>query len=254
MHLSAAIARQPPTNGTLIDVMKLLHLQYDGVDWVARVVRYIVDLVQGDPAIGADGNVTDWAELLAVRPRTYLRMSLAMDLSMSSGRLPDKKDFLGRLDGVRLSRSARLLRSIAEPWEAAHVERKQLECAEDLRIVADQPLSIDTAALHSENLTTNNNNTTTTAAAAAPQTLQDLERADVSVDDATFADAFGTSDFSQEHSFSTTGDLGDFQSLSADLDDFFDPTMGEHVDTGESSGGSSSGMFEADLDIACLAG
>lgn len=273
IHLSAAIARQTPTNGTIIDVMKLMHLQYDGVDWVARVVRYIVDLVQGDPAVGSGGHhVTDWAELLAVRPRTYLRMSLAMDLSMSSGRLPDKTDFLARLDGVRLSRSARLLRSIAEPREnlragggglGAEEEEagEQRECRrpeEDrLRKATDhspphQAVSADgsSALQQSDNLGAGTVTTTDL------QTLQDLERPGVGVgDDTSFADAFGTSDFSQEHAFSAAaGDLGDFQSLSADLDDFFDPAMGEDADNDGSSGGSSTGIFEADIDsIACLA-
>lgn len=110
-RLSAAMAHDSSTSGTLIEVMRAMQQQYDGVDWLARVVRFLVDLVQDDLAYtAANGRaVSDWSELLAVKPKTYLRLSLAMDLSMSSGRFPDKKDFLDKVDSLWQGRTARSL-------------------------------------------------------------------------------------------------------------------------------------------------
>lgn len=100
LHLSSASATTSPN--TLIDVLRTMHPQYDGVDWVARLVRYLVDLVHQDPAFATGpAKVADWAELLVVNPTTYLRLALLMDLSMSTGRIPDRKSFLARLEGLR---------------------------------------------------------------------------------------------------------------------------------------------------------
>lgn len=83
-----------------MEAMRSLQVQYDGVDFVAKVIRQLIDLVQDDAASTA---VADWAELLTVRPRTYLRMSLAMDMSMSSGRFPNRERILARLHNLERS-------------------------------------------------------------------------------------------------------------------------------------------------------
>lgn len=78
--------------------MMTLHSQYDGVHWIAKLVRQLVELVQTDSALPAGGSVANWAELLTFKPRTYLRLAVAMDLCMSSGRVPEQKDFPARVE------------------------------------------------------------------------------------------------------------------------------------------------------------
>lgn len=102
-HLSASAARQSSSReDALVEAMRSLQVQYDGVDFVVKVIRQLIELVQDDAASTA---VTDWSELLTVRPRTYLRMSLAMDMSMSSGRFHDKERVLARLHDLERSSS-----------------------------------------------------------------------------------------------------------------------------------------------------
>lgn len=103
-HLSSPGTHQAPSSETLIEVMMTLHSQYDGVHWVAKLVRQLVELVQNDSALPAGGSVANWAELLTFKPRTYLRLAVAMDLCMSSGRVPEQKDFPARLESNLLSR------------------------------------------------------------------------------------------------------------------------------------------------------
>lgn len=80
--------------------MKTMHGQYDGVDFVAKTIRKLIDMVQDEASSAAGKTVTDWSELLTVKPKLYLRMSLAMDMSMSTGRFPDKETLFARLEGA----------------------------------------------------------------------------------------------------------------------------------------------------------
>lgn len=215
-RLSAALTRRSPTNGTLIEVMKAMHVQYDGVDWVARLVRFLVDSVQDDLAFtAAGGSVTDWAELLAVKPRTYLRLSLAMDLSMSSGRFPDKKDFfLARLDGLRVGRSAKALCSPTEPGQTS----RSAETRRNGQLMGTgdgSPLTFDVADLASNDA-----------------------REDKTLENASFMDGLDVD-----------VDLDRFTCLPDDLDDFFDPVLGEVADGGDSSTNKS---YDADIDTGVL--
>lgn len=98
IHLSASVARQIPREGTLIEVMKSLQVQYDGVDWVAKMIRQLIELVQEDATSAVGRTVTNWSELLTLKPKTYLTMSLALDMGMSSGRFPDRETLKARLN------------------------------------------------------------------------------------------------------------------------------------------------------------
>lgn len=99
--------------------MKSLQLQYDGVDWVAKVIRKLIDLVQDEATASTTTvgrRVTDWSELLIAKPRTYLRMSLAMDMSMSSGRFPDKDRLIAsEMLQIRVPSLQRVPRPLAAP-------------------------------------------------------------------------------------------------------------------------------------------
>lgn len=102
-HLSTSAVRQSARDEALVEAMKSLHLQYDGPDWVAKVIRQLIELVQDEATSNAGGNaITDWSELLTVKPKTYLQMSMALDMSMSSGRFPDKERLMARLPATDL--------------------------------------------------------------------------------------------------------------------------------------------------------
>lgn len=215
--------------------MKAMHLQYDGVDWIARLVRFLVDLVQDDLAYtggtagdSSSSSVADWAELLAVKPRTYLRLSLAMDLSMSSGRFPDNKDFLARLDGLRLGRrSARALCSptVSGPpptgWRPAEMTRRNGQQQPVATGGDGSPLALDMDVAAS--LASNN---TPGDALENASFMGDLER-------------------SGQQSFDVDADLDRFTCLPDDLDDFFDPVLGDLAADEESSTNKS---FDAGID------
>lgn len=87
----------------LIEAMKTYRPRYDGVDWVARAVRYIVDLAQQHlPAIRTRNGspVSSWTEILQLQPKYYLRLAMTMDLSIRNGKLPLESDFPQSLRGI----------------------------------------------------------------------------------------------------------------------------------------------------------
>lgn len=88
----------------LIEAMRTYQPQYDGVDWVSEIVRHVVNLAQIDgPAFHtpvATPLINDWTDILAMQPSSYLRLALALDLSLSKGRLPEDGDFPVSLRGL----------------------------------------------------------------------------------------------------------------------------------------------------------
>ncbi|KAK7223893.1 hypothetical protein V2G26_011896 [Clonostachys chloroleuca] len=106
---NAAAALKQHRLNILIEAMKTYQPQYDGVDWVSEIVRHIVNLAQiDDGSAGEDGTggqqqtngITDWTDILASNPSSYLRLALALDLSLSKGRLPEDGDFPVSLRGL----------------------------------------------------------------------------------------------------------------------------------------------------------
>lgn len=86
---------------TLIEIMKIYWLQYDGVDWVSKIVRHIVDLAQlVRPKVKSSNSTINWTDIFAFRPSSYLRLVLTLDLSLSKGRLPQDSDFPHNLRGL----------------------------------------------------------------------------------------------------------------------------------------------------------
>lgn len=71
----------------LIEAMKILYRQYDGVEWVVSRVRDVVNFIR--PAVKSTGN---WVELLTVQPRNYARIALAVDLTISNGKMPNNDE------------------------------------------------------------------------------------------------------------------------------------------------------------------
>lgn len=88
----------------LIEAMRTYQPQYDGVDWVSEIVRHIVNLAQidgpGTSPTSLKPPINDWTDILALQPSSYLRLALALDLSLSKGRLPEDGDFPVSLRGL----------------------------------------------------------------------------------------------------------------------------------------------------------
>ncbi|KAF2970947.1 hypothetical protein GQX73_g2581 [Xylaria multiplex] len=103
----------------LIEAMKTYQPQYDGVDYISETIRHIVNLAQIDPptnpASTAPSSITvvpqdsatsmqpiisDWTDILASNPGSYLRLSMTMDISISKGRLAKETDFPVKLRGL----------------------------------------------------------------------------------------------------------------------------------------------------------
>ncbi|KAL2755720.1 hypothetical protein ACRALDRAFT_1082152 [Sodiomyces alcalophilus JCM 7366] len=85
----------------LIEAMKTYQPQYDGVDQVSETIRHIVNLAQLDlPPTAPTRPISDWTDILASQPSSYLRLALTMDLSLSKGRLPEDRDFPASLRGL----------------------------------------------------------------------------------------------------------------------------------------------------------
>ncbi|KAI1153153.1 hypothetical protein F4825DRAFT_474930 [Nemania diffusa] len=98
----------------LIEAMKTYQPQYDGVDYISETIRHIVNLAQIDPpsnspsitaspqdaADGMQPIISDWTDILASNPGSYLRLSMTMDISISKGRLAKETDFPVKLRGL----------------------------------------------------------------------------------------------------------------------------------------------------------
>lgn len=100
---NAASALKQHRLNILIEAMKTYQPQYDGVDWVSEIVRHIVNLAQLDGTNKqkrSKSNITDWTDILASQPSSYLRLALALDVSLSKGRLPEDGDFPVSLRGL----------------------------------------------------------------------------------------------------------------------------------------------------------
>lgn len=101
---SAASALKQHRLNILIEAMRTYQPQYDGVDWVSEIVRHIVNLAQIDgtssQSPGPKPGINDWTDILASQPGSYLRLALALDLSLSKGRLPEDGDFPVSLRGL----------------------------------------------------------------------------------------------------------------------------------------------------------
>ncbi|TGJ87614.1 hypothetical protein E0Z10_g1144 [Xylaria hypoxylon] len=102
----------------LIEAMKTYQPQYDGVDYISETIRHIVNLAQidppsnsantpssitvasQDPANSMQPIISDWTDILASNPGSYLRLSMTMDISISKGRLAKETDFPVKLRGI----------------------------------------------------------------------------------------------------------------------------------------------------------
>lgn len=113
----------------LIEAMRTYQPQYDGVDWVSEIIRHIVNLAQLDGGSksrvtnGAKPNITDWTDILASQPSSYLRLALALDVSLSKGRLPEDGDFPVSLRGL-FTGGFSPLRALVEENRGDHAARK----------------------------------------------------------------------------------------------------------------------------------
>ncbi|KAI0452340.1 hypothetical protein F5B21DRAFT_483766 [Xylaria acuta] len=102
----------------LIEAMKTYQPQYDGVDYISETIRHIVNLAQIDPPTNSPNAtssitmspqdptssmqpiISDWTDILACNPGSYLRLSMTMDISISKGRLATETDFPVKLRGL----------------------------------------------------------------------------------------------------------------------------------------------------------
>lgn len=99
----------------LIEAMKTYQPQYDGVDYISETIRHIINLAQIDPptdgpetpsisSLSQDSSmqpiISDWTDILASNPGSYLRLAMTMDISISKGRLAKETDFPLKLRGL----------------------------------------------------------------------------------------------------------------------------------------------------------
>ncbi|KAI0397356.1 hypothetical protein F5Y17DRAFT_369468 [Xylariaceae sp. FL0594] len=93
----------------LIEAMKTYQPQYDGVDYISETIRHIVNLAQIDTPCNSTNHeplnnrkplISDWTDILASHPDSYLRLSMTMDISISKGRLARETDFPVKLRGL----------------------------------------------------------------------------------------------------------------------------------------------------------
>ncbi|KAH8660223.1 fungal-specific transcription factor domain-containing protein [Xylariales sp. PMI_506] len=80
---------------SLIKFMRIYHQQYDGIDWVSKIIRHVLGLATTDRlAFHAchDASVREWTDILSLQPELYLSLALAIDISFSKERLPEEAD------------------------------------------------------------------------------------------------------------------------------------------------------------------
>lgn len=229
-HLSASAARHTPTSGTLIEVMMTMHSQYDGVQWVAKLVRHLVEIVQSDSTLSAGRNAASWAELLTFKPRTYLRLALAMDLSMSSGRIPDHKDFPAHLE-------AKVLRSLAGPERVIYTQQGRSASRLDTVVADDAVLDVGFFDKKIDVLDREGSN--------SRQEGAEMAVADIIVD----SEPSQSQGFEMDISLDGLEPLG---SLSTEMDSFFDPVLADLAATDEATVEDLPGGFPADTDTEIL--
>ncbi|CAG8367821.1 unnamed protein product [Penicillium salamii] len=119
---SPAGSKQSQLND-LLRVMKTYQLQYDSVDWMTEIVRHVINLVQHDdrtPRIQASG--INWTDILVFQPKSYLRMALALDLSLRKGRLAKDGDFPSSLRCLFVTKP-RPLENLDEEILTNHTEK-----------------------------------------------------------------------------------------------------------------------------------
>ncbi|KXJ87877.1 hypothetical protein Micbo1qcDRAFT_151449 [Microdochium bolleyi] len=77
-------------------------LDYEGVEWVRETAKYAANLAQASSqattapfsdAGSSPPTMTDWTQILAAHPDAYIRTTMAVDLCISKGRVPQDDDF-----------------------------------------------------------------------------------------------------------------------------------------------------------------
>lgn len=231
-----------------------MHNQYDGVHWVAKLVRYLVQLVQNDSRLSAGGRkAASWAELLTFKPRTYLRLALAMDLSMSSGRIPDQKDFSARVEAkvmrslVGPERAFRILEGGAtSPSALSRREPAAATTTDDLLLGADF-FEMDNKAVDSQDrqqdTRSNQDDNTGASSFVADATAVDEEQQQEAQQQQQ----------QQQPTCATEMDFDGLNSLPAEMESFFDPILGDlAAAAGSSSVDDLARDFGSDNEVAML--
>ncbi|WYZ40890.1 hypothetical protein EsH8_IV_001231 [Colletotrichum jinshuiense] len=80
----------------LMGAMKSFLPQYDGVELVKETVKRAADLAQADTQAQPANTgpvITDWTHHLAKNPSLYMKMTMAIDMSISKGRIAEDNDF-----------------------------------------------------------------------------------------------------------------------------------------------------------------
>lgn len=120
MHQTSATTQHQLN--VLIQLVRAYWTRYDGIDWVTEIVRHIIGLAQLDESrLERKFSTINWADIFAFQPRSYLRLVLAVDLSLSTGRLPQDGDFPVKLRGL-FSMGANPLRELIEGHHPNAVE------------------------------------------------------------------------------------------------------------------------------------
>ncbi|KAF5640803.1 fungal specific transcription factor factor domain protein [Fusarium sp. NRRL 52700] len=127
----------------LVKAMKEFEPRYDGGEWVCSAIQHVVKLARVETALISNSVISSWRDVLAWKPRTYLRLTLSLDLSLSFIKLPEDRDFPIVLRSNYMS-GANLMQS---PMSLA--SRQSMSTSDDVDLLpreAEQPM--DEASCH----------------------------------------------------------------------------------------------------------
>ncbi|RKK82613.1 hypothetical protein BFJ71_g15201 [Fusarium oxysporum] len=100
----------------LIQIVRVYRHRYDGMEWASEIVRHAVNLARLDEIKVQRRNSSttmNWVDIFAFQPRFYLRLVLALDLGLRTGRLPEDWDFPDKLRGL-FTRNTNPLKAFVE--------------------------------------------------------------------------------------------------------------------------------------------
>lgn len=131
------LARKHQAN-VLIQAFETYWSLYDGIDWVAEIVRHVIS----SSTLRQSSFSANWADSFAFQPTSYLRLALALDLSLSKGRLAQDRDFpasLTRLDPTDTSVSE-------DPFDSSFGEKNPQEMCNTRSLLLGDPTNPDSSS------------------------------------------------------------------------------------------------------------
>lgn len=126
----------------LFEALEVFVSQYQCVGFIHEVAKHVANLAQDHSSQAGDEPrtlqnsrpgrpliITDWTQILTAQPYAYVRTTMAVDLYLSKGRVPQQEDFpawLFRQPVLRTGRIPRLIASACEPIDSAAAPGRRL--------------------------------------------------------------------------------------------------------------------------------